>query len=82
MTNQENESVFALEFCSCIFESEPRVVSLHKTKRSAFKRMVKVKNERWYEERGIAQRHGKDPKFVAEIGWMEAWSIREIEIEE
>lgn len=45
------QRVFAFEWCDCVFESAFGVVSLHRTKRDAFKAMVRKANDDWYKER-------------------------------
>jgi hypothetical protein len=40
-------NVYAFEWCSCIFESDFTVKSLHTTKRGAFKAMTAYANAQW-----------------------------------
>ena len=45
------QKVHALLWCDCIYESGFQTVALYQTKRDAFKAMVALANQRWYEER-------------------------------
>ena len=69
--------VFAFEWCSCIFESGFSVVSLHTTKRGAFRAMTEAANTKWYEHRDQILRSGK-PRFLGLDS--EAWRVRSIEV--
>lgn len=62
--------IFAFEYCHCIYDSGFIIKSLHKTKRGAYKSMIRHKNESFYAERDL----GIDP---SEIGSMELWRVKE-----
>lgn len=65
--------VFAFEWCGCIFESGFSVVSLHTTKRTAFKAMVAFVNTEWLDMRAVLGR-GFDPLAHS------AWRVRTLEV--
>ena len=69
--------IFAFEYCHCVYESGFSIVSLHFTKKSAYKAMIKHKNELWY-----ADRFYNDWQDAADIGMMERWKIKTYEVQE
>lgn len=71
--------VFAFEWCPCIYESAFGLVSLHTTKRGAFKEMILTANKRWHEDRWrhLSGGYGKPrPKGCDH----EAWRVIRIEV--
>ncbi len=62
--------VDAFEFAWCVYDSGYDVKSLHKTKRGAYKAMMKHKWEHWYADRDLGV-------TLEETGFMERWRIRE-----
>lgn len=70
--------VYAFEWCDCIYESAFRVVSLHTTKRGAFKAMTAEANRRCMEETAPS------PYSKKMRGWpplrSERWQIKTIEV--
>lgn len=72
--------VFAVEWCDCIHESAFAVVSLHTTKRAAFKAMVKRANALWYEERHLSALFGRDPRCRPLM--FQAWRVAPMAVEE
>jgi hypothetical protein len=68
-------TVYAFEWCSCIYESEYSVVSLHATKRCAVKAMVQKANARCLQARNDALEFGVWEKNYLSY---ERWRVREI----
>ncbi len=66
--------VYAFEYTHCVYESSFTTMSMHATKRGAYKAMMKHKNDMWYAARETTWQD------IAEIGWMERWQIREWEV--
>ncbi len=69
--------VFAFRHSDCIHESAMGTISLHRTKEGAIKAMKKhkVKEKKEWEE----MYKGEEPAFT--FGYMEAWDVKETEIQ-
>lgn len=72
--------VFAFEWTSCIFESAFGIVSLHTTKRGAFKAMVAEANKRWQEDRNSQLMYGGGSRPRHSPLSHEAWRVIRIEV--
>lgn len=70
--------VYAFKHTSCIYESAHAVVSLHRTKRGAFKAMVRFMNQRWQDNRDEGLMYGLSRGL--DSLQHEAWCIREMEV--
>lgn len=71
--------VYAFKWCDCVYESGSSVVSLHTTKKGAFKAMTAYANKRWQEERDSDLRYG----YSSDIPLVhQRWCIAEYEVEE
>lgn len=66
--------VYAFQFTDCIYESAMYTVSLHTTKRGAFKAMVRHVNDKWHELRRFCSHNGHDPLKHYR------WSVREMDV--
>jgi len=73
-------SVFAFEWCSCIYESGFSLESLHDTKRGALKAMIAAANLRWQESRDGQLMYGGGGKARFSPLQYEAWRVRAIEL--
>ena len=71
----QTESVFAFEFCFCVFESDYGVQSIHKTKAGAYRAMMEHKNNLWMSDREL----GTPPE---EILLFKRWRIKDYSLEE
>jgi hypothetical protein len=71
--------VYAFEWCDCIHESAFGTVSLHATKRGAFKAMTAEANRRCMEDAAPS------PYLKKMRGWIplrsERWQVRTIEVQ-
>jgi len=78
--------VYAFEYCYCRYESSAEVISLHKTKRGAYRAMQKHKWKTWEgfreQERYFQRKDGRLPGSGSEFGWVESWGIRSIEVQD
>lgn len=88
--DEDNNSnkLYAFMYTSCIFESAYGTVSLHRSKRSAFKAMNKFLNTEWYNAYDEYLQHGKGmnrkdkikyPSLsnVFKVGEYEGWCVME-----
>lgn len=66
--------VYAFECCPCIYESEYGIISLHTTKRGAYKALLKKKREIW--DWGISI--GVPPE---QIFFAQKFRVKEYEVE-
>jgi hypothetical protein len=71
--------VYAFEWCDLIYESGFSIVSLHMTKRGAFKAMTRFANAKWYEER-MGNKYCK--KIKNDPLWARAWQVITIALED
>jgi len=69
--------VFAFEWCGCVYESAFSVVSLHSTRKGAFKAMTLEANRRWRDERNRNLMYGKGGHSPL---CHERWRVRGIEV--
>jgi hypothetical protein len=83
--------IYEFLYCSSVFESAYASISLHKTKRGAWKAMNKWLNERYWREWDIRMKIGKEKPYfykdeqgkqkyllgVWRCGVHEAWTIGE-----
>jgi len=72
--------VFAFEWTSCVFESAFGIVSLHTTKRGAFKAMVAEANKRWQTDRDNQLSYGGCGRPRHSPLSHEAWRVIRIEV--
>jgi len=75
-------TVYAFEFCPCFHESEFGIVSMHKTKRGAFKALLAHKNQHWHDQRRQVLEYGKAWGKLVDVGWMELWRIKPYELQD
>jgi hypothetical protein len=66
-------TVFAYEYCSCVYESGYSIVSLHQTKAGAYKAMRKHKLRIWEHETELGSR-------PEEIFFLEMFRIKKYEV--
>lgn len=74
-----NNKIYAFMYCSCIYESSAQTMSLHFTKKGAYKAMrTYLTNEynKWREE-GLL--YGKQ---MFKFGIHESWFIEELKVDE
>lgn len=81
-------------YCSCVFESGYRTISVHKTKRGAYKAMNKWLNDKYWKEWDLRMKLGKEKPFLYKDdngiqryilpAWRcfiyQAWTVKEIEL--
>lgn len=67
-------------FCDCIYESSFATMSLHRTKKGAYKAMNKFLNDRFSTELDERIKFGKFKEYVWKVGVHQAWSVDEIEL--
>lgn len=72
-------SVFAFEWCSCVYESGFSIISLHATKQGALRAMVREANLRWQAGRDNDLRFGRLSSRMDPL-CHEAWRVREIPV--
>jgi hypothetical protein len=76
--------IYEFLFCSCIYESSFATVSIHKTKKGAWKAMNKFLNDMFMEEYNERIRfgkfRGKQLCGAWKIGRHQSWSVGEIEL--
>lgn len=78
------EKVYEFRYTSCIYESDMRTISIHKTLLGAYKAMRKFLTDEynlWYNERIM---YGKYEKLsnVDKFGYAEHWDIKSTELKE
>ena len=73
------EEVYSFQYCSCIYESAFATISLHRTKKGAYKSMREYIESEYAKWRDDGCRYGKQ-NF--KHGFQEAWRIMAIPIQE
>lgn len=73
--------VFEFVYTTCIYESAMATMSLHRTKKGAYKAMNTYLNDKFNEERESHLRYGKHSIFD-HVFMHEAWGVRSIELKE
>lgn len=74
--------VFEFVYTDCIYESAMATMSLHRTKKGAYKAMrefLETEYAKWYDMRIL---YGKDKDWVDKFGLHCAWAVRPIELRE
>jgi hypothetical protein len=66
--------VYVFEHCPCIYESSYGIVSIHSTKRGAYKAMLKKRRQIWDWETSL----GSPPE---QIFFLERFRVKEYEVE-
>jgi hypothetical protein len=75
----EPNFIFAFLFCDCIYESNYRVISLHRTKKGAYQEMNQYINNlysEWNEERIQKGKQHSEEKWCT----MQSWKITKYSI--
>jgi len=72
-------TVYAFGYCECIYESSTATMSLHQTKKGAYKAMRAHLDKGYAEWRDGQINHGK---WKDKFGDMESWQVYPIEIQE
>jgi hypothetical protein len=74
--------VFEFVYTDCIYESAMATLSLHRTKKGAYKAMrefLEIEYANWYNEQIL---YGKDRKWGYKFGTHCAWAVRSIALKE
>lgn len=72
--------VYAAMWCDCVYESGYTPISLHKTKRGAFKALLKYRYDLWAEDRESELLSGYKNDYAPT--YHKSWTIKEFLIEE
>lgn len=79
------QEVFIAEYNDCIYESQYKTISIHKTKRGAETALVNHYNERakyWTEHFDDIEDYDEKHLEIGKALQMENWRVREIKLEE
>jgi len=76
--NVSGSYVYAFQYCQCIYESSFATMSIHRTYKSAYKRMKIHKLEAFKEWMDMR----KESRLTFKFGESERWSIKKLKIEE
>lgn len=71
-----HREVYAVEWCSCVYESGYDLHTLHLSKREAVKTMIQLANARWYEERAALLRVRSASRMIPLH--TRAWRVRTV----
>lgn len=75
--------LYKVLYCSCIFESGYSTVSLHRTKKGAYKAMRKHIMDEWYKNTEIVHNFKGQSQYRLDSPLQyQSWTVEEMEVED